>query len=250
MTRLTSFLIFCVLGIFISVAHSAPRKPIKSLKSLSRTVQQVRISCKVHGTPAEFPNDLQIKNIGKAEIKKGTKLSWSTKGQKGVYTLKKALLPSKHQLLSNVMKNGLPAGSNCAVRVKSDTRRVVTAANRVRANRAATTARSNRRPEKKMGISCTVNGTPSEFPNDIQIKNLGNVVIKKGVNISWSTKGERGVVRVKENLSPKKTAFFSNVLKNGLSAGTRCSAKLTKVSRKATGSKASRKGARKLRFNK
>ena len=250
MTRLMSLLVFCVLGMFISVGHSAPRKSLKSMKSLSRVSQQVRMSCVVNGTPVEFPNDIQIKNIGKAPIKKGTKVSWKVKGAKGVYTLKKQLLPNKFRLLANVMKNGLSAGTKCEVRALNGVQRAVTAANRVRANRAATTARSNRRPEKKMGISCTVNGTPSEFPNDIQIKNLGNVVIKKGVNISWSTKGERGVVRVKENLSPKKTAFFSNVLKNGLSAGTRCSAKLTKVTRKATGSKASRKGARKLRLKK
>ena len=79
---------------------------------------------------------------------------------------------------------------------------------------------------KSIKLSCTVAGSPVEFPNDLMIKNEGLGIVKKGMILTWATKGEKGKHVVTENLEPSKTLRLNDVLKRSLEAGTKCSIKL------------------------
>jgi invasion protein IalB len=76
--------------------------------------------------------------------------------------------------------------------------------------------------------SCTVAGTPSEFPDDLRFTNKGVGVLKAGTRISWTLTGynKKGTYMLVADLSPGATAFASGILGSGVEAGRDCKAKV------------------------
>jgi hypothetical protein len=73
-------------------------------------------------------------------------------------------------------------------------------------------------------LRCAVQGTPSEFPNDIRIwRNVGG--ISAGTVVTWTlpSTGETGTA-VLPAVPAGQSYFLSNVLPGGREAGTPCAA--------------------------
>lgn len=77
------------------------------------------LTCRVQGTPVEFPNDIAIINNGPGTVPAGTKLHWSmTKpALQGDYVLGSPLAPNTQTFVNGVIPGGLPAGMPCGVKV-------------------------------------------------------------------------------------------------------------------------------------
>jgi hypothetical protein len=74
-------------------------------------------------------------------------------------------------------------------------------------------------------VSCTVAGTPVEFPDDIVIRNTGNVTLPAGTSISWHVGAFfSGVHTLAAPLTPNQTVFLSGALPGGWPAASACSA--------------------------
>jgi hypothetical protein len=77
-------------------------------------------------------------------------------------------------------------------------------------------------------LKCIVMGTPSEFPDDLRIRNAGLSSLPAGADIKWRVKaaGESGFVTLPRTLAPGETLRLNGVLEGGVEAGTACTAKL------------------------
>ena len=75
-------------------------------------------------------------------------------------------------------------------------------------------------------LKCIVLGTPSEFPDDLRIKNAGVAALPAGTDIKWKVAGDIGYVTLDRALSPGSTLRLNGVLEGGVEAGTACSAKV------------------------
>jgi hypothetical protein len=81
-------------------------------------------------------------------------------------------------------------------------------------------------------LSCVVQGTPVEFPNDITIHNVGSDAINAGTTIKWMVNPSiEGIYQLTSTLPQNKTALLADVVAGGLPAGTPCSASV--VTRRA-----------------
>lgn len=76
-------------------------------------------------------------------------------------------------------------------------------------------------------VACTVSGSPSEFPDDINIINNGTV-LPAGTKISWSVPfaGKHGTFTLKATLAGGAQVFVDGVLPGGVEAGKDCVAHL------------------------
>lgn len=73
-------------------------------------------------------------------------------------------------------------------------------------------------------LGCVVNGSPSEFPNDVFVTNRGNTPITSGKQVRIKTNWGLNKVVPLPALAVGKSAFISNVLDGGMPAGTPCTA--------------------------
>jgi hypothetical protein len=74
-------------------------------------------------------------------------------------------------------------------------------------------------------LACAVRGTPSEFPDDLVITNLGLKTVDAGSQLKWTTKSPKlhGVVTLTKALAPGQSVKLNGVLEGGLSPDTQCS---------------------------
>lgn len=117
MRRIISLITFATLTLTLTAAaYAGPN--IKAAKS-KKTIRTVGVTCGFYGTPVEFPNDVQITNRGWTSLKKGTRISWSTKngGIKGTHTLAADLAKGQTVSVSNVVGGGVEAGHPCVAKV-------------------------------------------------------------------------------------------------------------------------------------
>ena len=73
-------------------------------------------------------------------------------------------------------------------------------------------------------LTCVVQGTPVEFPDDILIKNSGVVVVSKGTKIHWQipNTSRQGDYTFDADLAPGASKMLSGVLPGGHPAGAVC----------------------------
>lgn len=76
-------------------------------------------------------------------------------------------------------------------------------------------------------LSCTVAGTPVEFPDDIFIANTGSVAVPAGTKIHWqvASLGLDGVATLDKTLKGGKSIGVRGVIKGGAEIGTPCAIK-------------------------
>ncbi len=72
-----------------------------------------------------------------------------------------------------------------------------------------------------LNVDCAVEGTPTEFPNDIKIWSSDGITA--GTTLAWNVPGSTfdGILEMPA-LAPNQAAFISGVLSGGLPAGTLC----------------------------
>jgi hypothetical protein len=77
-------------------------------------------------------------------------------------------------------------------------------------------------------LACSVKGTPSEFPDDLVITNMGLTTIQAGAQFKWSVKAPKlsGYGTISRHIDPGQSIRLNSVLPGGLEAGTPCTAKL------------------------
>jgi hypothetical protein len=77
-------------------------------------------------------------------------------------------------------------------------------------------------------VACAVQGTPSEFPDDVMIFNKGAGVIAAGTKVHWSVPfaNKQGNYTLASALQPGKGVFLGGVLPGGVEAGKPCAAKI------------------------
>lgn len=75
-----------------------------------------------------------------------------------------------------------------------------------------------------ISLTCAVDGTPAEFPNDILIANTGLIEIPARTRIVWQVESPRvgGTAVLAKALKPGKFTRANDVLRNGIEAGTPC----------------------------
>lgn len=73
-------------------------------------------------------------------------------------------------------------------------------------------------------IECVVQGSPTEFPDDIHLKNAGTAVLTKGTKIAWALPNttRKGTWTLVADVAPGSGAFMSGVLGGGHPAGAIC----------------------------
>jgi hypothetical protein len=76
-------------------------------------------------------------------------------------------------------------------------------------------------------LSCSVAGTPVEFPDDIFIANTGTVAVPAGTKIRWhvASLGLDGVATLDRTLKTGKSIGLRGVLEGGAEIGTPCAIK-------------------------
>lgn len=74
-------------------------------------------------------------------------------------------------------------------------------------------------------LTCSVSGTPAEFPDDLMVANAGLVMIQAGTPLAWKAAGEKGAVMLTRALAPGKSVKLENVLGAGVEAGSACTAR-------------------------
>jgi hypothetical protein len=95
----------------------------------NRTVQQLdtgiaiaaikKATCKVAGTPSEFPDDIWFTNKGNVVLSAGTKISWTLAGYGAAkkHTLVADLAPGAGVYALNANPGGIEAGHDCTAKV-------------------------------------------------------------------------------------------------------------------------------------
>lgn len=76
-------------------------------------------------------------------------------------------------------------------------------------------------------VACFVAGSPSEFPDDIAIRNKGGA-LPAGTKISWSVafSGDSGTYTLPASLGAGASLYVSGVLPGGVEAGHDCVAQV------------------------
>ena len=78
-----------------------------------------KATCKVAGTPSEFPDDIWFANKGTVVLKAGTKISWTLAGYGAAkkHTLVADLAPGAGVYALNANPGGIEAGHDCTAKV-------------------------------------------------------------------------------------------------------------------------------------
>ena len=78
-----------------------------------------KATCKVAGTPSEFPDDIWFANKGTVLLKAGTKISWTLAGYGAAkkHTLVADLAPGAGVYAMNANPGGVEAGHDCTAKV-------------------------------------------------------------------------------------------------------------------------------------
>ncbi|RYH07064.1 MAG: hypothetical protein EON57_06195 [Alphaproteobacteria bacterium] len=78
-----------------------------------------KATCKVAGTPSEFPDDIWFTNKGNVVLKAGTKISWALSGYGAAkkHTLVADLAPGAGVYALGVNAGGIEAGHDCTAKV-------------------------------------------------------------------------------------------------------------------------------------
>jgi hypothetical protein len=81
---------------------------------------------------------------------------------------------------------------------------------------------------KNMLIACRVSGTPSDLPNDIKFRNIGELTIPSGTRIYWMIKetGDHGIVPLKADLPVGESVTADGLLKVGVPKTDHCYSKI------------------------
>ena len=197
--------------VLIPFALVAGEQKVVSKQALTTAVYS--FDCVAQGSPVEFPDDIVIKNTGNATVFKGTMLHWSIPetARQGDSVLTEDLAPGKSMSLSGALPGGVAAGTKCGVIVKPK------AEVQLRATPAVTVAKMKLVPS----VSCKVQGTPVEFPDDIYIFNDGPAMVPKGTMIHWSipSSNMQGEYTLLADLERGKGVFISGALPGGHGAG-------------------------------
>lgn len=195
-----------------STASLAAEPPGQS--GVAASAPSVKLECSVQGAPEERPDDLYVRNVGKATIPKGTRIEWSAAGTtlKGDITLQTDLTPGAGTFAKDVVSGGLEPGHECACLVAS------------RAVAEAATPAMVRRPPHGPQLGCVVRGTPAKFPDDLYILNNGKTPLAKGTTLHWSIPDtdRAGDHTLDEELSPGKGLTLSGVVTGGMPVGVKC----------------------------
>lgn len=179
-----------------------------------------RVECVVQGSPVEFPDDLYIRNTGNFVFPKGWDVSWSIPGtsRKGTYKLTADLAVGSGVLASGQLPGGHPAGvkadCTCAEPQGFSPVQPKMVARPVHTPVAV--------PLYKLG--CVVQGTPVEFPDDVNITNNGTSTVKKGKTLHWEipNTSRKGDYVLTQDLLAGKSVFVSGALPGGHPAGAQC----------------------------
>lgn len=137
------------------------------------------LSCKVWGTPVEFPDQVLLTNDGNIAIPAGTKVHWQTRdhARSGNFTLPKTLAVGKSAYAPE--PGGYARGAPCDV--------------------SFVTGPLNRRPTSNMTVDTThpvlklaplhakcYAAGPAEFPDRVVFLNDGPRTIPAGTHIRWA----------------------------------------------------------------
>ena len=78
-----------------------------------------KATCKVAGTPSEFPDDIWFTNKGNVVLPAGTKISWKLPGYGAAknHTLVADLAPGAGVYANNANPGGVEAGHECIAKV-------------------------------------------------------------------------------------------------------------------------------------
>jgi hypothetical protein len=182
-------------------------------------VQIRKVECKAEGA-GEFPTSLQIHNTGNAAIPKGWIVSWSfsSPARSGKYTLLAELPLNGYVMAANQMPGGHPGGqiATCTVAAPQISPAQMQA---VRKPVAVSMIQT---------FDCVVQGTPTEFPDDIVITNKGAGTIAKGKVFHWTipNTSRQGDWVLTQDLLGGKSVLASGVVGGGHPAGAKCTAVL------------------------
>ena len=218
-----TLVVLMVLALFcVATAVSAePARPSaqttqqQAMQPVATTVPApiTKIECVVQGSPSEFPDDIHLKNAGTTVLTKGTKIAWALPNttRKGTWTLAADVATGSGAFMSGVLGGGHPAGAVCTCSVA--TTQMLTP---VRAG--------SLRPVLAYSLDCTVQGSPTEFPDDIYVYNKGAVAVAQGKILHWSIPNttRAGDYTLTEELATGKGVFLSGVVGGGMSAGVKC----------------------------
>ena len=93
------------------------QKPTVSAANGTKIDLLKAFGCVVAGTPSEFPDDLQITNIGLAPIAGGTRIAWSIKAPRasGKFVLNHTVAPGEGFSIFHAVAGGAQAGTPCSV---------------------------------------------------------------------------------------------------------------------------------------
>ena len=219
-----SLMIVLIAALCLAVGVTAV-EPAKTETAVSRQpvgtmpapVTIVSFDCTVQGTPTEFPADNYIKNTGNTAAVKGTRLSWAIPNttRKGTLTLSADMAPGTGKIVSGVIPGGTAAGVKCTVKVveRTMTRAPVSAG-----------AVTQQPLQLAHSFNCTVQGNPTEFPDDIYIQNTGQTAVAQGKVLHWSIPNttRQGNHTLASELGAGKGISLSGVIGGGMSAGVKC----------------------------
>jgi hypothetical protein len=101
----------------VAVASQASSQ-VTQVKPLILQLNKI-VTCKVAGSPSEFPDDLWFFNKGVGTIAKGTKVLWNLPGTttKGQFVLNADLTPGKAVFAGGILGNGYEADRACSAKV-------------------------------------------------------------------------------------------------------------------------------------
>jgi hypothetical protein len=197
-------------GLLTVAAYAAPKTPqSRQPTAVAPAPAAPRLQCVVQGTPVEFPDDIVLRNIGSVVVPQGTKIHWSIPGttRQGDYAFTENLAVGASKMLSGVLPGGHAAGVACQVTFIGPIH-----------------VQAQAPMQAKPSLSCVVQGTPVEFPDDIVLRNAGMVIVAKGTKVHWSIPGttRQGDYTFTEDLAVGASKMVSGVLPGGHSAGTPC----------------------------
>ncbi|MFA6955635.1 MAG: hypothetical protein WC538_07175 [Thermoanaerobaculia bacterium] len=196
-------------------------KPVAQPVGTMQPVEIKRVECVVAGA-TEFPVSIQMHNTGNAAIPKGWIVAWTVPNtvKTGKYTLLADLPVNGYVMASNQIPGGHPGGAILTCTVAAP------AMLSVKPVKRQTAAALN--PAALAQFGCVVQGSPTEFPDDVLITNKLTTTVAKGKTIHWSIPNttRQGDYVLTEDLLGGKSVFVSGAVPGGMSAGVKCDAKL------------------------
>lgn len=222
-----SLLVLVVLVLAVPAIAADPQpqaqvaKPQAQLAQGAVQVAPIRkVECVVAGA-TEFPTSMRIHNVGNAVIPKNWVVNWSLPNTtiKGKYTLTADLPVNGYVMASNQMGGGRPAGEVLTCSVAEPAMLTPSKVPRVI---------STTKPVALAQFDCIVQGSPSEFPDDIMITNKGATTVPKGKTFHWTipNTSRQGDWVLTSDLLAGKSVFASGVVGGGHPAGAKCTAVL------------------------